>query len=605
MSISEVVSCIKGKLQHNQLNSSLDKLNQLENLLYKGKSHELLDTFERLKNIGEITQIIPIESQILEILILCELGEFRSGLDLIEKVINITKQSEDFLSEFIVTLLKMRALLELGEIRTCLNLTKTAEELLLKIEGKFSTQVRRKESDLNYLKARIFLRTAEYDIALDFAQKALMIRRENENQFEIAECLNLIGIIYMVKSKYQEANKYFQESLKIYSKFDNKKAVAKIINNLGMNYWRTDNLLKALSYFQRSLSLAEELENIPNIAVSHLNIGLIYVNQGELNLALKSLQKSLAISKELGQKHSLSMCLNNIGLIHHARGDFEQALRYYQEALVLMQEIGNKHDIAICYNNIGEIYKSMGEYNEAFDQIKESLSLFQKIKAIPDLTIPLFNLVDLSLYAGFHQKAQSYLQQLQSINTKEEHRLISQRYRLAQALVLKNSKRVKMKIESSKILEELISEEIIEHALSVRAIFELSELLIDELRAYGEEEVFYEVKGLIKRLEEKASKQKSYSLIIDTLILQAKLSMVEGDLNASQQFLDRVELIAKEKEMHHLVTKVQKEKEQLKNQYEKWESLIQNNAPFGSRLEQAQLAEYINVAKKTKMEWVT
>jgi hypothetical protein len=134
-------------------------------------------------------------------------------------------------------------------------------------------------------------------------------------------------------------------------------------------------------------------------------------------------------------------------------------------------------------------------------------------------------------------------------------------------------------------------------------MFELSELLIDELRAYGEEEVFYEVKELIQRLNKIANRQNSYSLIIDTAILQARLSMVEGDLNASQKFLDRAELIAKEKEIHHLAKDIQKEKEHLKRQYKKWEYLIQSNAPFGSRLEQAQLAEYIYAAKKAKREW--
>ena len=245
----------------------------------------------------------------------------------------------------------------------------------------------------------------------------------------------------------------------------------------------------------------------------------------------------------------------------------------------------------------------MGKYDEALEQITKSLSLFQEIGVNLDTTLPLFNLIDLSLDLGFLQKAQSYLQQLQEINTKNENRLISQRYRLAKALVLKSRRRAKMKAESSEILEGLIAEEMVDHTLSVRAMFELSELLLDELRAYGEEEVFYEVKELIQRLEEKANIQKSHSLIIDTLILQAKLSMVEGNLIASQQILDQVELIVKEKEIYYLANKVLKEKEQLKNQYEKWESLIQSNAPFGSRLEQAQLAEYISVAKKTKREW--
>jgi hypothetical protein len=160
-----------------------------------------------------------------------------------------------------------------------------------------------------------------------------------------------------------------------------------------------------------------------------------------------------------------------------------------------------------------------------------------------------------------------------------------------------------MKVKSTEILEKLISEEGLDNTLAVRAIFELTELLIDEVRAYGEEEVFYEVKKLIQRLDEKGTKQKAPSLIIDTLILQAKLSMVEGNLNASQQFLDRAEQITSEKDIHFLTDKILNEKRHLKNQYEKWESLIQTNAPFGARLEQAQVAEYIIVAKKAKREW--
>ncbi|MFX0181936.1 MAG: tetratricopeptide repeat protein [Candidatus Hodarchaeota archaeon] len=603
MPISDVISSIKYKLQHNQLESSVVKLDLLENLLYQGKSHELLDTFEQLKKIGEITRVASIETQILEILILYELAEFQSGLDLTEEVIKVAKQSEDRLSEYNALLLKIRAVIELGEFKTCLNLIKNAEELLHIFKDKLVKEIRRKESDLNYLKARVFMRMAEYDNALDFAQKALVIRREYKNQYEIAECLNMIGVIQNAKSEYQRANEYLQESLEIFSKFDNKKATAKIFNNLGMNYWRIGNLVKALKFFQKSLSLAEELENFTQIAVTLLNIGLIYVNQGELNLALRSLQKSLVISKELGQKHPLSMCLNNIGLIFHAKGDFKEALRYYQDSLVLMQELGSKHDIAICYNNIGELYSSMGKKIEALDQIKKSLSLFQEIGAILDLTLPLFSLVDLSLKSGFPQKAQSYLQQLQEINTKEEHRLISQRYRLAKALVLKSSRRAKMKIKSSEILEELISEDLIDHQLVIRAIFELSELLIDELRAYGEEEVFQEVKKLIQRLEKLAQKQHSSSLVIDALILQAKLSMVEGNLSTSQDYLDRAEIITTEKELPQLTKKVLKEQNYLKKQYEKWKFLIQTNTPFGSRLEQAQVSEYINEAKKMKMEW--
>ena len=94
------------------------------------------------------------------------------------------------------------------------------------------------------------------------------------------------------------------------------------------------------------------------------------------------------------------------------------------------------------------IYRGIYQYNEVLEQIVKSLSLIQEIGANPDINLPLFNLIGLSLDSRFLQKAQSYLQQLQEINTKEENRLISQRYRLAKALVLKSSRSAKIKIAS-------------------------------------------------------------------------------------------------------------------------------------------------------------
>ncbi len=585
------------------MNSSIATLDLLENLLYQGKSREALENFEQLKKIGEIVRAAPFETQILEILIITELTEYKSGLEPTERLINETLQSGDQISAFDVILLRIKLFLELGELNKCLELIKTAEELLHAFEANLIKNVRRKESNLNYIKGSVFRRKADYDIALDFTRKALIIKKESDNSYEIAECLNLMGVIHNMKGEFQSGNKYFQEALTIFNELDNKKLIFKIYNNLGINHWRIGDLSRALDFFHRSLSLSEELENPAGIAVSFLNIGLIYRDQGELNLALRSLRKSLGIFKELGQKYSLGMCLNNIGLVFHARGELKQALQYYQESLILMQEVGDKHSIAICHNNIGEVFQSMGEYNEALEHIKRSFSLFQEIGNNLDISLPLFNLIDLSIYSESPQETQAYLQQLQEINAKEEHKLISQRYRMAKALTLKNSKRARMKIKSSEILEKIIEEEIIDHGVTVLAMLELSELLIDELRAYGEEKIFHEVKELIQRLNELAKKQHSHSLVIDALILRAKLSMVEGDLNASQEYLERAEILVKEKGIQRLADKILKEKNHLKSQYEKWEYLIQSNAPFGSRLEQAQLSEYIKIAKARRNQW--
>ncbi|MFX0114701.1 MAG: tetratricopeptide repeat protein, partial [Candidatus Hodarchaeota archaeon] len=269
-------------------------------------------------------------------------------------------------------------------------------------------------------------------------------------------------------------------------------------------------------------------------------------------------QKGLAIAEEQGNKQEIGRILNNIGIAYDNKGDLETASDYYRKSLRILEELGN--DINTC--------------------------------------LPLYALINIATHSGAVETATPFLQQLKVMSEKEESRFISQLYRLAKAKVLKTSERVIKKAEAQELLQQIVNEEIIKHELIVMAMFDLCELLLDEFKAYGGDEVFQEAKTLAESLQTLAQRQNSFSLVVETLILQAKMAIIEGDFIKASETLEKAKITAIEKNLALLSKKASAEKRYMEDQYETWKDLIESNAPFGERLEQARIEGYFASAMK-------
>jgi hypothetical protein len=81
------------------------------------------------------------------------------------------------------------------------------------------------------------------------------------------------------------------------------------------------------------------------------------------------------------------------------------------------------------------------------------------------------------------------------------------------------------------------------------------------------------------------SKNTPIFIMTYSLILQAKLSLVEGDLEKVNDLLSEVEKIAAEKKIDTLLSQVQREQKRLETELEKWEGMIQRNISITERME--------------------
>ncbi|MCG3218104.1 MAG: tetratricopeptide repeat protein [Candidatus Heimdallarchaeota archaeon] len=372
-----------------------------------------------------------------------------------------------------------------------------------------------------------------------------------------------------------------------------KERKAGLLNNKGLVYVYKSELDQALEFHEESLTIREELKNKQLIAQSLNNIGFIYHKKGELNQALEYYEKGLPIFKE---KRLIAHSLNNIGIIYRLKGELGHALEYYEKSLVIREEAGNKQDIAYSLINIGVLHQELGALDMALNLLNQSLVIQKEIGNKLDVASLLFLLITVTIDLEEIKQARGYLTDLQLINEQEDNKLVNLSCRLAEALVLKTSKRRKNLVKAEEILEKIIEEteeEIIEHRLTIQALVNLSELLLEELRLTGEEEILEEVEEKVDKLLKIAKEQQSYTILTESYWLKAQLALVRLDLKEARNLLTQAQAMAEDKGLEKLARKISSEHDQLLEQLDQWEELLAKDASITERVKIANLEELI------------
>ncbi len=446
--------------------------------------------------------------------------------------------------------------------------------------------------------ARVYSSRGIKDRALEYFEKSLNLFKEIGDAHDIAWSFWNIGSIYCKAGDLVKSSDYFELSKQFFEKIGDNKGNGQALYCLSAMAHDKGELDRALEYQNQSLIHYKKVGNTIKISKSFIKLGFIFISKGDLNQAQDYLQQSLEISEGIDAHHK-AWALVGIGEIYRLKGELDRALKCLKQSLALREEFSQNQDIAECLYYIGKILLQQGELNQAWEYLEKSLGLLEEKNNFLFITGILLDLISLVIEQEEHEQSNKYLHRLKLINDQEKNMIINQRYRLARALILRDSPRIRDKALSQKIFQQITEEEIVDHRITVAAMYNLCESLLDELKAYGENSVMLEAKSLAKQITSLAQKQFSSLLAIDALILQAKLALVEGNLSDAEEFLEQAKFTAEERDLgKYIISKVYAEKRNLDDQYDEWENLIKSNASFKKRLEQAQLKDYLYEALK-------
>ena len=372
----------------------------------------------------------------------------------------------------------------------------------------------------------------------------------------------------------------------------------------GWFYLQIRDADQALKHFELSISLREELGAKQEIALSLAGIVYILcVYKVDYDRALKFSERSMTIAEESGNKWLIGYSSKIMAMVHILKGELDNSIILYERSLTIFNDFNNKSMVASILNPLGEAYRQRGELDRALECLEQSLAIYEESGNLRSIVMVHDYLIQILIDKGDIERAQIYLHDLEQLNSQLKDKQFNLMYLFDKAILLKTSPRISNKGKAEEILKGILEEEDTTYELVIRALLNLCELLLTELRITNDLEVLDELNQFIARLLDIAEKSHSYSILCETLLIQAKLALISLNLEKAQRLLTQGQKIAEKYGLDLLAKKISNEHDDLLKQLEMWEKLKKSKAPLAERLELSRLNEQMeNMLRKRVTE---
>jgi len=536
-----------------------------------------------------------IQKQLQRIERLIITGDFKKGLELIEKNLKGKDINEDD---------QLRLLNFKGHIQNKLGNNKEAFEIAENI-------LKRKSEDKNSL---IYLDALSLKAVTSF-----LLGKVKQSLLLIEDCFQLITKISNVDQKelakrkshiygikgtlagslgdYTEGIENLQLAIKYAKETDLKNREAFYSSQLAMTLFYQNKLEEAEEILEKALELAQSINNKHEIAFAYNRYGVLKSARFNYNDSLEYFFKSESLLKELCSTFLFSTLYVNIADLYLSRYQLDEALEYAKKAL----EFGFLE--YLMYGLIGEIYLWKNEFEKAEETLLKAMKLC--IKATDTRVIPkmLYNLVILAVERKEETKAQDYLKQLEDLAKKREYEYLEGYYNFALTIYYKSSSDIDDWGKAKRILKELLKDKKLPDYLRTDALFSLLEIRLMELQITASKETLEQVLQQILELQNEAEDKRLYWVLVELYYLRSQVALLELNVKKSLELLTTASIIAEDKGLEFLMQKIEKERKKVESQIEMWNRFQEQNTPLTETLKEIKLENTTrSIMRETIME---
>lgn len=528
------------------MNSLLGKeeIIQAEGLVYNARFDEALELISIIEERYNADSIEWLKAIILKGRIFCYLGKYKEAIE-IGNISSKLSKKLDIDDHYIDALTIEAHKVYMSKVDESLALITLAETTFESFRKDLYSDYSRKQAALLLLKSEICRSKGELNEAFELAEKCLSIQLCLKKNLDLADIYYHLGLLYLYQSDSNSGLEYATKSLKIQEELNNRSGISKSLSLIGTSYFVKGEFEKALEFARKSLNI-KEISIRSKLEVLDL-FASVYKNRGQLERAIKYLKRAIKIATEENYIDQLIISTYGIGTIYRAKGDLNLALEYFNKSLEISEE-----------------------YNSAYG-----------------IQASFFHLILVHLDMNNIEKAKDILNQLEKLSVQTESTVFKNLFIISKALVLKNSRRIRNLTEAEDLLKKITEKEIETPILYQLALINLCELYLDELKFMNNVEVLDEIRPLIKKIYEIAERENAYSWLAETKLLQAKLALIEMDIDGAKQLLTQAQRIAELQGLTLLALKISSEHDNLLNQLSEWNNLKKIDAPMSERIELA------------------
>ncbi|GGG34760.1 tetratricopeptide repeat-containing sensor histidine kinase [Bizionia arctica] len=220
--------------------------------------------------------------------------------------------------------------------------------------------------------------------ALDYHKEALdlaeTIKPATENlKHSIAISQNSMGNIYLALKQYDLALVFFKKSLIIEKELNNKLGLAINYHNIGYAQEAKGFLDEALTNYQISLKYNNEIDSDIGRVICYNSIGKLDIIKGEYTTALPIIENALEKAKTINDKYYISTSYSNLGLINLKMKNFDSSEINLNKALSIAKKYNLKSQESETYNHLSQLEEELGNYKTSLLYYKQYLELDKSI----------------------------------------------------------------------------------------------------------------------------------------------------------------------------------------------------------------------------------
>ncbi len=478
-------------------------------------------------------------------------GNTQEALNSVNKIIRENTNAINNQELIRALLLKIRILVKQGLIRE-------ADVLLKSCEEKFKSKKIEKidEIDLLILESELLWHKKEYENAERNLEEAIRkcgeLTESQEKTQRMAQINFRQATIQYSQGNLDQAIQGLVKSKKMFEQVNDEIGIGRTLNNIGLVYERKGDVIKATNYYQQSLEIKKRIGDKEDISRTLHNLGRLYRIRGDFKKSLELLEQSLKFREEIGSQEKVMATLNEIGAVYLLRGEVDSAEGVYLKIKGALEKRDEKQSLIPIYINLGIVNEARGKTEKARSFYTKALEYARQTNDWYRLGYVYHNLIELELRSKNQIIAKDYLDSFERLSQIAQNKNITDVFLLTKATVLKASPRVIDKAEAQKTLLQLIKEKNTDASVTLTAMIHLCDLLFINYEVFGDKSSLEELKDWLRKIGEFAKAQESAVLLIQSLLLKAKLAIIEEEINEAESLLSQAQAITEEKGLLNL-----------------------------------------------------
>ncbi len=255
------------------------------------------------------------------------------------------------------------------------------------------------------------------DSSLAYGKQAYKEFKPLNNPKGLSQSATSIAVAFHYMNEWDSAEWYYEKALLIRRENNDTVKTASSLNNLGVMYLDREDYDKATSYFIEAMKIREIVGDEVGSALTKTNLGLIFKKQGMYDEAITNYTEAKAILKKHNREHHLEVVLLNLGSIYNTIGDFERGLEFNTALRLLAEKRGSERNLAKSFVNTANSFQGLKQLDSSLFYVSEALEFFEEKKDTLNIAHSLLSIASFHFESGNYRNSISFSIRLEELNS--------------------------------------------------------------------------------------------------------------------------------------------------------------------------------------------